>query len=78
MASNLTREKQLKNLDAFFSFNENENDKKYDLVIMAGDFNIDDEAAEYKEDGEILHSCDHNQKYLRQLPYFDLQAELHP
>ena len=42
--------------------------------MMAGDFNIDDEPAEYKEDGEQLHLCDHSEKYLKYPPYFDLQA----
>lgn len=58
--------------------NEAESSKKYDLIIMAGDFNIDDEPVAFKQDGETVHQCDHNGKYLKYPPYFDLQAELHP
>ena len=43
LASTVTREKQLKKLEEFFALNEVESNKRYDLVIMAGDFNIDDE-----------------------------------
>ena len=74
LSSTVTREKQLKKLEEFFTLNEVESNKRYDLVIMAGDFNIDDEPEQFKEDGETKHECDHNGKYLKYPPYFDLQA----
>ena len=45
---------------------------------MAGDWNISDEPAEYKEEGVVLHVSDHNKEFLKYPPYYDLQDRLYP